>query len=88
MVFFSASYDMFYIRERQVPPFESVGFVSEIYTYNSLLTSVVVPDVYQDRQLYKWIIQFPDFHFIKLVFTSLGFTNSVKVFVTVIAFYI
>lgn len=68
----------FYKRERQIAPFEIVGYISEINTFNTILTSFGFPENYQSGRLYKWIVHYSGSHFVKLVFTHLDL-NTVKV---------
>ncbi|XP_053380140.1 uncharacterized protein LOC123553557 [Mercenaria mercenaria] len=66
-----------FVRKRQINYHEVVGFTSEIDEFESILTSIGFPGHYSTSQSYNWIIRYPEFHFIKLVFTHIEL-NTLK----------
>jgi hypothetical protein len=50
---------------------KEVAFVSEIHDDRTILSNIGFPNHYTTNQAYKWIITYPENHYIKLVFTHI-----------------
>lgn len=60
-----------YIQRRETPPYEIGGYISEVNTFGSMLTNTDHQTNYKSIESYKWIVKFPKYHYIKLVFTQI-----------------
>ncbi|XP_060586489.1 uncharacterized protein LOC132742181 [Ruditapes philippinarum] len=57
---------------------KEVGYVSEIFDDRTLLTNLGFPYQYKTNQVYKWLITYPDKHYIKLIFTHIELNAVVE----------